>query len=54
MGSAQRMIGKPAETARCIFCGVVGVWWTCGCEAAEKIREGELPRPRTVMRGGGD
>jgi hypothetical protein len=46
------MIGKSAETARCIFCGVVGVWWGCGCESAVKIREGKLARPRTVIRGG--
>jgi hypothetical protein len=50
--SRSRMEGKPAETARCLFCGVVGLWWTCGCEWSQKIAAGKLPRPRTVIRGG--
>src|SRR6516165_5687911 len=50
--SRSRMEGRAAETARCIFCGVVGLWWTCGCEWPQKIAAGKLARPRTVMRGG--
>jgi hypothetical protein len=52
MDSLQRVIGKSAETARCIFCGTVGLWWTCSCESADKVREGKVPRPRTVIRNG--
>jgi hypothetical protein len=40
------------RVARCIFCGVIGTWWTCGCEWGCLIREGKLPKPRTVVRGG--
>jgi len=40
------------RAARCIFCGMIGTWWTCGCEYAEKIRLGKLAKPRTVVRGG--
>jgi hypothetical protein len=47
-----RMVGRKAETARCIFCGKVGTWWDCGCEWGEKIRLGKLAKPRTVVRGG--
>jgi len=47
-----RMVGRKAETARCIFCGKVGVWWDCGCEWGEKIRLGKLAKPRTVIRQG--
>jgi len=50
---------KPIESGwsvdrpvRCIFCGAISAWWLCGCESAEKIREGKLARPRTVVRGG--
>jgi hypothetical protein len=50
--SRSRMEGKASETARCLFCGVVGLWWTCGCEWSQKIAAGKLARPRTVMRGG--
>ena len=50
--SESRMIGRKAETARCIFCGKVGTWWDCGCEWGEKIRLGKLAKPRTVIRQG--
>jgi hypothetical protein len=50
--SQSRMVPRKAETARCIFCGKVGVWWDCGCEWGEKIRAGKLAKPRTVVRGG--
>ena len=50
--SGLRMIGRKAETARCIFCGKVGTWWDCGCEWGEKIRAGKVLKPRTVVRGG--
>src|SRR6516225_10618715 len=40
------------RAARCIFCGVIGTWWTCGCEWGEKIRAGKVAKPRTVVRGG--
>jgi len=51
--SGLRMIGRKAETARCIFCGKVGLWWTCKCEWGLAIEAGKLPRPRTVTVGGG-
>ena len=42
-----------AQVARCLFCGTVGNgWWDCSCEWGQKIREGKLPRPKTVMRNG--
>jgi hypothetical protein len=41
-----------AEVARCLFCGAVGVWWECHCPSGQKIRDGKLPRPRTVIRNG--
>jgi len=44
-----RSVERPA---RCIFCGAIGVWWTCGCEWGEKIRAGKVLKPRTVIRGG--
>ena len=50
--SELRMMGRKAETGRCIFCGKVGTWWECGCEWGEGIRAGKLLKPRTVVRGG--
>ena len=50
--SELRMMGRKAETGRCIFCGKVGTWWDCGCEWGEGIRAGKLLKPRTVVRGG--
>jgi hypothetical protein len=38
----------PAQVARCLFCGNVGVWWSCRCEWAQLIEGGKLPRPRTI------
>jgi hypothetical protein len=38
--------------ARCLFCGVMGVWWECSCVSAHGIREGKLKRPRTAMKDG--
>jgi hypothetical protein len=46
---SQRSVDRPV---RCLFCGVIGVWWDCGCEWGEGIRSGKLARPRTVVRGG--
>jgi hypothetical protein len=43
---------KKSEVARCLFCGTMGVWWECSCVSAQKIRDGKLKRPRTVMRDG--
>lgn len=40
-------------SARCLFCAKTGVgWWGCNCEWAVKIHEGELPKPKTVVRNG--
>jgi hypothetical protein len=47
--ASPRSVDRPA---RCIFCGGIGVWWTCGCEWGEKIREGKVRKPRAVVRGG--
>ena len=44
-----RSVDRPV---RCLFCGVIGTWWTCGCEWGEAIRGGKVLRPRTVVRGG--
>src|SRR5215831_12181449 len=44
-----RSVERPV---RCIFCGAISAWWVCGCEWSRKIAEGELARPRTVIRGG--
>src|SRR5271166_4235677 len=42
-----------AQVARCLFCGAVGNgWWDCCCVSGVRIREGKVPRPRTVMREG--
>ncbi len=41
-----------AQVAKCLFCGAIGPWWDCFCGLAGKIRDGKLPRPRTVIRGG--
>ena len=47
--ASPRSVDRPA---RCIFCGGIGVWWSCGCEWGEKIRAGKVLKPRTVVRGG--
>jgi hypothetical protein len=39
-------------SVRCIFCGAISAWWVCGCEWSRRIADGELARPRTVIRGG--
>jgi hypothetical protein len=43
---------KPAEKPRCLFCGAIGWWPDCWCQWGQKIRDGKLPTPRTVMRTG--
>jgi hypothetical protein len=46
------VVGGVDRPARCIFCGAIGTWWSCGCEWARRVAAGELARPRTVVRGG--
>jgi len=44
--------GSVERPVRCLFCGAISAWWVCGCEWSQRIRDGKLARPRTVMRGG--
>src|SRR6516162_440877 len=45
-------LGGVDRPARCLFCGAIGVWWSCGCEWARLIEAGKLAKPRTVVKGG--
>jgi hypothetical protein len=38
---------------RCLYCGIIGVWWECGCEWAERVRAGKVRRPRVRLLADG-
>jgi hypothetical protein len=31
--------GSVERPVRCLFCGAISAWWSCGCEWAVKIRD---------------
>jgi hypothetical protein len=44
---------SPAQVARCLFCGNVGVWWDCRCPTATLIQAGKAEfRMISISRGG--
>jgi hypothetical protein len=41
-----------ALVARCIFCGILGPWWECGCVGARRAQEDKKYAPKIVRRNG--
>ena len=41
-----------AAISKCIFCGVLGVWWDCSCKAATEAKTGQRPKPKIVRVDG--
>lgn len=38
--------------SKCIFCGVLGVWWDCNCKGATEAKTGKRPKPKIIRIDG--